>query len=96
MEIVQKAKEYQLQTIDKKWVRIIFYHKDSSGNFVDGLTTEEVLGMLIDRQANFVKSTINDDDNMNALTHMKQALMFLNHRSDRKLEFKKTKNKQNA
>lgn len=89
MEIVSQAKEYQLQTVKKKWVRIVFYHKDNAGEFVDGLTTEEILGMLIDRQANFVKSTTNDDENLNALTHLKQAMMFLKTRSDKKLEFKK-------
>lgn len=92
MEVIQEGKEYQLQTVQKKWVRVLFYHKQND-QFVDGLTTEELLEMLINRQAGFSKTTSHDDDNLNALTHLKQALMFLKNRTNRKLNFKKSKYK---
>lgn len=87
MEIVTQGKEYQLKTVDGKWLRVVFYHKDKDDK-CDGVTSEEVLEMLINRHSHMA-ITSPSEENINTVTHLKQALMFIKARHLNKLRKKK-------
>lgn len=88
MLVVKEGVEYQLQTVNEEFLHLKFFHKDGD-KFVDGVTMEEVIKTLIDRQRGFLKKS-DTAENLNILAHLQQVLYWANQRNFRKV---KSKNK---
>lgn len=86
MIAVKDGVEYQLKTVNENHLRVVFFHKDNE-NFVDGVTMEEVVKMLIDRQRTFLKKS-DTTENLNILSHLQQVLYWANQRNYRKVRSK--------
>lgn len=76
MQVLINGKEYLLDGSDRlgieKPVHIKFCQKDGDGKFVNGMTSEEILQMLIHRQQHMVNKD-GSAENVETLLHLKQA-----------------------
>lgn len=88
MVVVKEGVEYQLKTVNENFIHLPFFHKDGE-TFKDGVTMEEVVKVLIDRQRVFLKKS-DTSENLNILSHLQQVLYWANQRNYRKV---KSKNK---
>jgi hypothetical protein len=88
MLVIKEGVEYQLQTVNENYIHLKFFHKEGEG-FVDGVTMEEIVKTLIDRQRIFLKKS-DSAENLNILAHLQQVLYWANQRNFRKV---KSKNK---
>ncbi len=89
MIVIKEGVEYQLKTVNESFIHLPFFHKDK-GEFVDGITLEEVLKVLIDRQRVFLKKS-DTSENLNILSHLQQVLYWANQRNFKKI---KSRNKE--
>lgn len=89
MQVLVPGIEYLLDTSDKdpnaKPHHLKFCHKDSEGKFVHGLTTEEILKMLIHRYGKLVEKDASTD-NIQTLLHLKRAHEAATNRNYNKLK----------
>jgi hypothetical protein len=85
MIVLDKGNKYKSEGSQGFSLDMTFTHRDSKGNFVKGLTNEDVLLILIDRLAHQNKVS-RDGDTFNAVLHLQQAKQFLDLRNDKKLK----------
>ena len=92
MQILQRGKEYLLSGSDRtgteKPVHILFCHKDGEGRFINGMTSEEMLSMLIERQQ-FMLDRDPSAENIQTLLYLKKALDCMTQRNTVKMQKKK-------
>lgn len=75
MEIVDAGKRYIVKQTNGNPLELIFCHKDETGKFVNGVTTEDLLEVLIARQMYFTRDLEHTSaHNLNILSHLQQAL----------------------
>lgn len=90
MIVKEEGYVYDLQTAEgHPAVTIAFCRKDE-GRFVDGITNEELIELLVSRLTYLVKQKPTEF-NMNALTHAQQAKQWIHTRSYQK-NLKKKRN----
>lgn len=99
MQILSRGTEYLLFGSDReesgKPVHIQFCHKNSMGQFVNGMTSEEMMQMMIDRQQHLVeKDTCTE--NIQTLLYLKQAADCMNQRNLNKMKKKKNESTGNG
>lgn len=86
MEVLEAGKRYVVKDSEGKEIIISFFHKDTSGKPVHGIMSEDLMEVLIHRQSYFVvdlnRASMN---NINILTHLKQAFGFMKTRNFAKL-----------
>lgn len=93
MQVVSRGKEYLLTGSDREQsndpVRIIFCHKTDQGVFINGMTSEEIMQMLIDRQQHFLDKDASSE-NIQTLLYLKKALDCMTNRNKGKMNSKRT------
>jgi molybdopterin-guanine dinucleotide biosynthesis protein len=90
MNIIEQGKKYQVFTTEGKSLELVFCHMNGDKVFVDGISSEELLKVLIDRHAGHARS-VQTSENINIETHLRQALVWINVRSQNKLQRKRRK-----
>lgn len=85
---IKEGVEYQLKTVNDNNIHLPFFHKDGDV-FIDGITLEELVKVLIDRQRVFLRKS-DSTENLNILSHLQQVLYWANQRNFKKV---RTKNK---
>jgi hypothetical protein len=85
MRVVIPGERYAISTAQNVEVLELIFCKSENGKFIDGLTNEEVLEVLIHRMECMVKEKPSQE-NMNTLTHLNQAKGWLNIRNLNKLK----------
>ena len=84
MQVIKPGTQYDIDTSNGAYVRITFCHKDEAGQFVHGITNEDLLTVLVDRMLHLVNR--NDcQDNIQALLFIKQARQCLVNRNNKKI-----------
>lgn len=91
MDTIKEGVHYALTTTDGKKVQIIFCHRDDSSQFIDGITSEDLIKVLVDRYRVF-SNKVDTPENINTFLHMRQALHFAQLRKKKKLERKASEN----
>lgn len=82
---------YVLETAEKEKAVDIYFCKNVDGKFIDGITNEEIVDLLIARLTFMVKRRPSQE-NMNALTHAQQTKQWIHVRAYSK-NLNKKKNK---
>jgi hypothetical protein len=86
MTIVEPGIRYKVTDTEGTEIDLIFCHK-KDGEFVNGITTEMLLEVLVDRQTFFTREKKRDTkENLSLLINLKQALQWA-----RQLNFLKVK-----
>jgi hypothetical protein len=96
MEIVEAGTRYRIKSANGEDVDIIFCHS-KDGAFVDGITSEELLKVLLNRHR-FFALKVESVENINVWTHLDQAAHWLARRTSVKFKrknFKRKKTKKN-
>lgn len=88
----KKGKEYLLDTSQTKHdssvlFRVVFCHKDDGGHFIHGVTSEEILKMMIARYVALVEKD-SSTENVRALLHLRQAYQAISDRNFSKVKRK--------
>lgn len=97
MLAVLKGREYLLETSNTKndsadLFQIKFCHKNEIGQFVHGVTSEEVLKMMVERYKYLVDKD-GSTENIRALLHLQQAYQAITDRNYNRIK-KKNRNDQ--
>lgn len=88
MRVLQVGVEYTLDTSDKpdpKEFHVKFCHKSGDGSFVNGITSEEVMKMMINRYQHLVHKDPSTE-NIQALLFLKRAYEAINSRNFTKIK----------
>ena len=93
MEVIKPGVHYTVTTTDGKQINLVFCHRDENKTFIDGVTSEDILGVLLDRYRHF-SGTVDSPENINTFLHLRQALHFLQLRKKKKMERKAAEKKQ--
>lgn len=92
MQILKRGTEYLLGGSDRvgaeKPLYLKFCHKNAEGAFVNGMTSEEVMEMMIDRQQ-FLIEKDSSAENIQALLNLRKALDCMKARNSNKMHKKK-------
>lgn len=88
MIIKEPGQVYTLQTAEGMDVIDIHFCRKVNGTFVDGITNEEMINILVDRLSNLVKN-LQIPENVNALRHVQQAKHYINIRNLNKIKRQK-------
>lgn len=88
MRVIIPGEKYAISTAQGVEVLDLIFCKSENGEFVDGLTNEEILHVLIHRMECMVKDKPSQE-NMNILTHLNQAKGWLTIRNNNKLKNRK-------
>lgn len=92
MEVVAPGTRYKVRTANGQDVELVFCHT-SEGGFIDGITSEELLKVLVHRHRGFAMK-VETTENINVWTHLQQAQTWLSQRTIvkfRRKNFKKKK-----
>jgi glycine cleavage system pyridoxal-binding protein P len=89
MKVIEPGKVYEVTTAKGETNTLTFCHT-KDGVFVDGITSEELLKVLINRHEGFMYK-VETTENINVFTHLKQAFVWLGTRNINKLNRKKNK-----
>jgi len=84
MRVIKPGERYELYTAEGVPVIELIFCKTENGKFVDGLTNEEILEVLINRMSHLVKIKPTTE-NMNTLLHLNQVKNWMNVRNFKKL-----------
>lgn len=76
MIVHKKGVHYSLVTTDNKEVELIFCHKDKDKKFINGITDEELVRVLVDRYEHHLYRD-ESHTNINVMTLLKQILGFM-------------------
>jgi hypothetical protein len=88
MRVIEPGKRYEVHTAQGVPVfDVIFCGMDANG-FVDGITNEELVEVLIQRME-YLVTRKPSTENMNTLLHLKQAMSWMHVRNDNKLKKRK-------
>lgn len=95
MQAVLKGREYLLETSNTKHdetdlFKVLFCHKDTAGRFIHGVTSEEILKMMVDRYKYLVEKD-GSTENIRALLHLQQAYQAITDRNYSRIK-KKNRN----
>ena len=91
MNVVEPGKIYTVFTAEGKPVEIVFCH-NRDGAFQDGITSEELIKVLVDRHRGFMEIA-DSTENLNVFTHLKQAQTWMAQRTLKKWQRNKNKSK---
>lgn len=84
MKVIEEGQRYEAHTANGVPVFDIIFCKLENGEFVDGITNEELVEILIDRMVFLVKKKPSQE-NINTLTHLRQVKQWMNVRNFKKL-----------
>lgn len=91
MQVIKAGVHYVAAGTNNYTQDILFCHKDENGKFVEGLTNEGLMDVLIHRFNHLVSK--NDlPCNMQILVFLKQARMQMNQRNKEKLNYRRIHN----
>ena len=91
MQIIKPGVHYLAAGTNDFTQEILFCHKDENGKFVEGLTNEGLMDVLIHRFNHLVSK--NDlPSNMQILVFLKQARMQMSQRNKEKLNYRRAHN----
>lgn len=96
IQVLKKGVEFLIDTSDrliKKPVHIVFCHKDVEGKFQNGVTSEDLLDMLISRHS-MLADKDPSHENINTLLHLRQARDWMRTRNQLKMQKRKTNDHQ--
>lgn len=92
MKVIIPGERYGISTAQGVEVLELIFCKSENGEFIDGLTNEEILQVLIHRMECMVKDKPSQE-NMNILTHLNQSKGWMNVRNLKKLQNRKNDNR---
>lgn len=84
MVVEVPGKIYTLATAKGNTQPLVFCHHNEAKEFIDGITSEELIQALIDRHHGFMQA-IDTEENINIYTHLKQVSFWLSQRGKKKL-----------
>lgn len=88
MRVIEDGQRYEAQTANGVGVFDVIFCKSENGEFVDGLTNEELVEILIHRMEFLVKKKPSQE-NINTLTHLRQSKSWMHVRNFNKLQTRK-------
>jgi hypothetical protein len=85
INVIEPGKKFQITDSAGNQLDIVFCHKDKDGAFVHGITTEDLMDVLVSRARHFTIDKGRDtQENLNELTHLKQAQQWGRQRNHKK------------
>jgi carboxypeptidase C (cathepsin A) len=92
--VVEPGKRFQIKDSAGASVDLTFFHKSKEGNYIDGITSEDLLEVLVSRVRHFTVDQGKDsEENLKSLIHLKQALQWMRQRNYKKLKISKQDSK---
>lgn len=91
MEIVKKGIHYIANGTNGHSLEVVFCHKDETGKFVNGLTNEEMIDIMINRFVHLVEKA-SSEENIQCLLLTRQIKAGLQTRNKNKLKRKEDEN----
>jgi hypothetical protein len=91
VQCVDAGKVYTVRTVGGQLINVVFYHKDEfSGEMVDGITSEELVEVLLHRHRGFMEK-VHTTENLNTYTMIMQVREALKQRRRNKVKRDKLK-----
>lgn len=87
MNVIEPGHSYRVFTVKGEPVDLVFCH-NKDGEFQDGLTSEEIIKVLVDRHKGFIEKA-DTTENLNVYTFLKQAQTWMSARRIKKYQRKR-------